>query len=109
MSNTSESRDARPPRAVEQPPNQYEQAKEAVRDDVTPSELSNILLSLPPVYEALVDFEDIADAPIQITVGFEDYHGTREVTEIMRTAGYKVDVTVFSYNRIHYEEAGLDE
>lgn len=89
-------------------PNQYEQAKNAVRDGVTPSELCNILYSLPPVYEAFPDFEEYDD-PTQVTVGFGDFHGTREITEIMHCAGYKVDVTVFSYNRIHYVEADPNE
>lgn len=93
---------------MKRPPTTAEQAKEAARDDLSRTELTNMLYDLSGVYEVLVDGEDEDWRPTTITVGFGDdgYRYTGDVVTIMRRAGWKFEHAVFGpYNRLCFEEA----
>lgn len=89
-------------------PTKYEQAQEAAKDGVTRAELTNILLDLPHVHEALVQGENEDWRPTIVMVGFEESPGasTAHVDKIMRLAGWKSDGTSFALNRRHYVQRG---
>lgn len=92
---------------IERPPNLYEQAREAARDDPGLTELGDILHDMPAVTEVLVDGRDEDWRPVEITVGFGDdgYRATDDVLAIMRSAGWKAEhVTFAPYNRIRFSE-----
>lgn len=92
------------------PPNPYEQAKEAARDDPSQTELANMVCGLPGVCELLVDGDEEDWRPTTITVGFTDDAGreTTDVTSIMTRAGWRVEGATFApYNRLRYVERGL--
>jgi len=89
------------------PPSKYEQALERARDDLSRTQLTNMVYDLPDVGEVLVDGEDEGWRPTVITVGFGDEagRGTSEVVTIMRRQGYHFDGVVFSpYNRLLFVE-----
>ena len=90
-------------------PSVYDQAKERARDDMTRTELTNMLFDFPNVTECLVDGEDEHWRPTTITIGFADggYRDTQEVATVMRRAGYKFSYAVFSpFHRLSFEERG---
>lgn len=101
--------DTGPP--VGMPPHKYDQAKVRARDDLSLTELTNMVYDLPCVSELLVDGEDEGWRPTKITLGFcEDYGaGIDDAISVMQRAGWRVDgVTFGTYRRLTFAERDSD-
>jgi len=94
-------------------PSVYEQAKEVARDDLSRTELTNLLYDFPHVCECVVDGEDKDWQPTRATVRFDDDAGrdTSEATTVMQCGGYKLADAAFELNRLTFvdREDSADE
>ncbi|GAA0276467.1 hypothetical protein [Halobacterium noricense] len=95
----------------ERPPNKYEQALAAARDDPSLRELANNIYALPHVVEVFVDGEDDPGRPIVLTVGFDDdgHRAVGNVLEIMWVAGWRPNDATFAYRRLRFQRVNPDD
>lgn len=89
-------------------PTTAEQAKEAARDDLSRSELMNMVYDQPTVVEVFCDGQDDDYRPTTVTVGFRDSggRGTHTVGTIFQRAGWTFHDATPCYDRLTFEKPG---
>lgn len=87
-----------------------EQALDAARDDLSLTDLANLLSGLPSLYYVQVEGDDEEWRPTEIAVNFDDDagRGTEDVLTIMRRAGWRPVEACFARNRVTFREVGAD-
>jgi len=92
-------------------PSKVEQAKEKARDDLTLTELCNMIHDLPCVLELIVDGEADGYRETRIIIGFksENGAGTDDIATIMRRAGWTFDGVTFCMERMRFRLPGSDQ
>lgn len=91
---------------IEVAPSPIEQAKDRARDDLDNQELWNMVYDLPGVVHLQPYGEDDDWRRTTVSVTFDGYRMTGEVTTVLQRAGWQVDEVVFERDEIRYELPG---
>lgn len=96
---------------VSHPPTDYEQALERANDDLTLTELTNMLYSLPSVavVQPIGDENHWDDLLLDVMFNDDFGRGIEDVVEILHRQGWLLDEAVFSRRKLRFAECDGDE